>query len=484
MSSDLERWRESLNSIVRENILAAFPPRLKQAGKLAWQKHMGDAWLRLWPSGEFEADYVGTVPDIEAKNAQLFSFDLAHQPFRFIGLPKELVGTRGIPNRKTLVGLNGANEWVPSAYAGIRKLLSWTKLGKGLPHGLLFATRPFELPELYLLAPNPFSKAAQADFDAVVRAVIGCRLKEKTPYMDSQGVLQIPDGKAQAKQVIAVSSWKTEYSSWVAAVMRKPEPDSSRYARLNRLVNTVIALPQKPRYFILPEMAMPYRWFMRIARQLQRQGISLITGMEYQHTGKTVQHQVWAALTHDGLGYPAMMIYQQDKLRSALHEGEELDRLAGLKLVPQKTWQKPRVIQHGDFRFALLVCSELTNIGHRAALRGKVDALFVPEWNQDIETFNALVESAALDIHAYIIQCNDRQYGDSRIRAPYKDSWKRDVLRVKGGIHDYCVTGEIDIQALRQFQSSHRSPSGPFKPVPDGFAPAHARKTLPKGGES
>lgn len=119
-----------------------------------------------------------------------------------------------------------------------------------------------------------------------------------------------------------------------------------------------------------------------------------------------------------------------------------------------------------------------------AYCNAKADVLFVPERNQDTETFNALVESAALKMHAYIIQCNDRQYGDSRIRAPAKDSWERDVLRVKGGVTDYCVIGEIDVQALRQFQSSHRSPNGPFKPVPDGFAPAHVRKTLPKGGES
>lgn len=56
-------------------------------------------------------------------------------------------------------------------------------------------------------------------------------------------------------------------------------------------------------------------------------------------------------------------------------------------------------------------------------------------------------------------------------------------MRVKGGNHDYCVTGEIDITALRQFQSSHCSPRKPFKPVPDGFAQdmAHSRKELPKG---
>ncbi len=101
------------------------------------------------------------------------------------------------------------------------------------------------------------------------------------------------------------------------------------------------------------------------------------------------------------------------------------------------------------------------------------------EWNQDTETFNSLVESAALDMHAYIIQCNDRQHGDSRIRAPYKNTWSRDVLRVKGGIHDYVVTGRIDVNALRAFQSSYRSASGPFKPVPDGFEIVDVRKVLP-----
>ena len=79
------------------------------------------------------------------------------------------------------------------------------------------------------------------------------------------------------------------------------------------------------------------------------------------------------------------------------------------------------------------------------------------------------------------IHLNHRQISDSRIRAPFKDSWKRDVLRVKGGVTDYCVIGEIDVQALRQFQSSHRSPAKPFKPVPDGFEIDFGRKVLPAG---
>ncbi|AWF62270.1 hypothetical protein [Pseudomonas aeruginosa] len=54
-------------------------------------------------------------------------------------------------------------------------------------------------------------------------------------------------------------------------------------------------------------------------------------------------------------------------------------------------------------------------------------------------------------------------------------------MRVKGGATDHCVIDEIDVQALRQFQSSYRSPAKPFKPVLDGFEIDFGRKVLPAG---
>ena len=475
----MARWRNQLYTTVRLSISAAFPPRLSKSGKAAWQAHMGgyapadaDAFLGWYLSAQ----------GFQAQQAKLFSFDLAHMPFRFIGLPKEMVAQRGIPAKKTVLHCAQSADLLPGAVCdGAQHLAHWIR-AKGLPHGLLFATRPYNLPELFILNKSAYDATERETMQAVVLAVRGFTLGEAAPCFDKHGVLQIPDGEPQRRYGIAVASWKTQMASWTAAVMRMPDPDAERYARLCRLLDGVIAQPQHSRYFVLPELALPAHWFIRIARKLQRRGISLITGIEYLHASKArVRNQVWAALSHSGLGFPSLMIYRQDKQRPALHEEQELQRLAGLELKPDKVWKTPPLLQHGDLRFALLICSELTNISHRAALRGKVDALFVPEWNPDTETFNALVESAALDVHAYIVQCNDRQYGDSRIRAPFKESWQRDLLRVKGGITDYCVIGEIDVQALRQFQSSHRSPAKPFKPVPDGFEIDFGRKVLPAG---
>lgn len=472
----IERWSNQVFETVVEGIIAAFPTRLSKAGKSAWQAHMEGFQPKFglpWPK---------SIEEFQLQQARLFSHDLAHMPFRFIGFPKEIIAQRGIPAKKTLIKLKRADQLLtPKILKGITTLTKWLNLGKDLPLGLLFATRPFNLAELFILAKDPLEKSTQSPLKAVILALRGFALTNKTPHFDNKGVLQISDGKAQPKYTIAVSSWQTGHDSWVASATRLPDPDFERYARLNRLIDSVISQPKGASYLILPELAMPARWFARTAQKLQGRRISLITGIEYLHSRKArhVHNQVWAALSHDGLGFPSMMIYRQDKQQPALHEGQELQRLANLEMKPNKVWETPPVIQHGDFRFALLVCSELTNIGYRAALRGEVDALFVPEWNPDTETFNSLVESAALDIHAYIIQCNDRQYGDSRIRAPSKDSWRRDVLRVKGGIDDYCVSGTIDIHALREFQSSHRSPQGPFKPTPDGFKMSARRKRLP-----
>jgi hypothetical protein len=487
-------WQRQLFETVRESITAAFPPRLSKTGKRAWQEYMADCNPGLCFDLDMNVEAFLSWPlsdkNLRSKQAKLFSFDLAHMPFRFIGLPAEMVAQRGIPSKKSIAVCDKAIAVCDKAMGmlpetikqGSALLARWIKL-KGLPHGLIFATRPFNLAELFVLSKDAYTEEGQAAMQAVVLALRGFTLNEKMPLLDRHCVLQIPDGKAPPMYCIAVSSWKTRLDSWAASVTRAPDPDAERYARLNRLLDGVISDPQGSRYLILPELALPAHWFVRIARKLQGRGISLITGIEYLHAGKArVRNQVWAALSHDGLGFPSLMIYRQDKQRPAFHEEQELKRLAGLEMKPDKAWRTPPIIQHGEFRFALLVCSELTNISYRAALRGRVDALFVLEWNQDTETFHALVESAALDIHAYIIQCNDRQYGDSRIRTPYKDSWMRDLLRVKGGITDYCVIGEIDIQALRRFQSSHRSPTKPFKPVPDGFAISYDRMVLPSVG--
>lgn len=273
---------------------------------------------------------------------------------------------------------------------------------------------------------------------------------------------------------VAITNFKVEDNYWKDSVIEKPNKTLKRFQQLEEIVNE--AVRKRPDYLVLPELAIPQEWAWLISKKLLVNNISLITGVEYIHDvdtakQKIVHNAVMMFLISDDLGYKYLKFYRQDKTVAAYQEGIDLYDIAKIKLIADssKKYDTKYVYQHGNFFFSTLICNELTDIQNRAILRGEIDNLFVIEWNRDVNSFNSYVESAALDIHSYVVQVNNRQYGDSRIRAPYKEPFYRDIVQVKGGKHDYLIVGEINIKQLREFQSHNISPKQPFKPTPTGF---------------
>ncbi|WP_220385497.1 hypothetical protein, partial [Klebsiella pneumoniae] len=89
------KWRAQLFSSVLEAIVAAFPPRISKVGKQTWNDHLKNWHARCG----LDIQYSGrdfSLKGYQEQQARLFSFDLAHMPFRFIGLPKEMIAQRGI----------------------------------------------------------------------------------------------------------------------------------------------------------------------------------------------------------------------------------------------------------------------------------------------------------------------------------------------------------------------------------------------------
>lgn len=501
----LDQFRLEMCSNFITQFAAAFPVDLPNRKVAKWEKlNVNKLFEDDWISGETFFGLIDKARDdiwnLDAEKAQkiairLFSYDLAYTPLRFLAYPKQLVKQQFIPKRSELetlkIELNDA-PMMREPLHELAELLSFEK--KSLPSGFVFATRPFNAHDLFLIDQKnilgpPNENKAEDDisdligldrFNQIMAYYRGFQWVKRRPYLDAKGLLFVSsDNNNKSNPKVAVTSWEVSNDEFVAAARNRHKLTLKRYNRLNRLVNNVIAEYKKPDYVVLPELSIPPSWFIRIAGKFKKQGISLIAGVEYLHGVKQgeVYNQVWMSLVHEALGFPSMLIYRQDKQVPAIGEETELNRINNLALVPENSWKKPPVVFHKGWCFSALICSELTNVHHRAHLSGKVDALFVLEWNQDINSFNALVEAAALDVHAFVVQCNNRIYGDSRIRAPYKNDWERDVLRVKGGVSDYYVVGEIDVKGLREFQSYHRPPAGgKFKPKPEGYKQAARRK--------
>lgn len=378
--------------------------------------------------------------------------------------------------------------------------------------GLLFPTRPIKPVELCSVLPCPYvSRLGSRDLiiEYMRQMNYGMRDDEfiqlyrnrdenitiewSTNMVRSQsngeGVTEKVSYKTESKEYrprVALAYWRMKDSEWSGKLEGVPSVVTQKnFTRLMRFLNRLIRSNPKIDYIVFPELAMPWRWFMMVAYELKKRNISVISGIEYLWSDKNdeVSNEAWCSLMTNGLGYPDAVLIRVLKTAPAEHEAKELmDR--GVRLSNASSFGEFRagdVICHGGdteaFFFSVLICSDLTDIELRKKLRGRVDALFVPAWNCDVETFNALVMSSAFDLHAYVILANNGEFGDVRIRAPRQERFRRDILQLNGGEYDYFVVGSLDIASLRRAQANCRSLRDPcYKSIPIGYKMSKGRK--------
>lgn len=355
-----------------------------------------------------------------------------------------------------------------------------------VPHwpALAFPTRPLRIDEIGLVAPAVLSDHSL--FRNVIRFLRGAEVISQGAlgFMPNEDDSQIPffiaNGRPRERVRVAVTSLETTQEQWVAAATNKQDRSARRYVAFNGLINRILNEPRLPDYIVMPELSVPLRWALRAARKLAMNGVSLLAGVEYHRdwATKKLRNDCLVSLTTFWPGYASSIVVLQPKFEPAHGERLELRKLLGKSnslFKPSGNRAKPTLYGHRGFFFSVLICSDLTNISHRRDLRGEVDALFVLEWNPDIKTFASLVESAANDLHAFVIQANNRTYGDSRIRSPASQEYARDVVQVKGGVSDYYVLGEIDYEQLRAEQR-RKVKKAQFKPKPIGYVMSKYRK--------
>jgi hypothetical protein len=294
--------------------------------------------------------------------------------------------------------------------------------------------------------------------------------------------IYVPPAEQKKDIAIAVTSYHTSDSQWAAAYAGKPDRSLQRYERFRRLVNQILQSSTKPDYVAFPELSLPRRWAFAAAIKFAQNGVSLVAGLENNNQGNFYRNDALVSLTTRWPGYRTHIYHLQPKVAPAHHELVSLVKPTR-KLFPAEVEKCRPIYAHGMHSFGVVICSDLTTIANRAYFQGGVDTLFVIEWNPDLNTFSHLVESASHDLHAFIVQANNRQFGDSRIRGPFSEDFRRDVVRIRGGVEDYFVVSKVDIEELRRFQNTFSAKQYEknkskqlFKPLPIGFEIGELRK--------
>ncbi|WP_445536390.1 reverse transcriptase domain-containing protein [Acinetobacter sp. G18] len=289
-------------------------------------------------------------------------------------------------------------------------------------------------------------------------------------------------GTEEKKSIrVAITNFETKEDEWSYSADNKSKLSFERYERFKNLIDQVLTLKDKPDYVIFPELSIPLEWLNTLIHRMSKSKISFIAGTEYEHNGNEIYSSAYMLLHDTSFGCSSWQLIKQPKLLPAVGEDKDLQLKYGKTWKVFKDFNKPVYI-HNGFCFGVMICSELQNSRARVAFQGNIDGLFILSWNRDIETFGDLIKSAALDVHSYVILVNNRKYGDSRVRVPSKNSWMRDLARLRGGDNDYVVSVSLKYSDLRDFQSRAKrwpSDSDKFKPTPEGFEISPLRRITP-----
>lgn len=368
---------------------------------------------------------------------------------------------------------------------GITRFRNRVTSGLKRPHwpAIAFPTRPLSVAEIIFSAPMLLDYPSRLE-DAVF-ALRGARINaSRIPRMSNNifrphvKSLSVPY-KSKAIYKVAITSFFSSDQQWMLTLNKNPDLSLSRYKRIHRIINDILRCDEPVDYIVFPEASLPRRWAIPIAMKLAKLGVSVLCGLEnWKRTGP-FRNDALISLASRWPGYNSHVLYAQPKMIPAHHEALAVVD-AGRVFYEHPDIEECRpIFQHGSHFFSVLLCSDLTNIDNRRHAQGFVDSVFALEWNPDTTSFSALVESAALDVHAYVVQANNRRYGDSRVRAPFRKDYDRDVVRVKGGDEDYFVVASLNVAELKSF---HKAPTiskdALYKPLPIGFQMSKDRESF------
>jgi hypothetical protein len=254
---------------------------------------------------------------------------------------------------------------------------------------------------------------------------------------------------------VGIVNSKTILNHSISSMKDKPVLNYDRFDEINHILNQSLKR-QKADLIIFPEISVPYQWLPHLTVFAKKNNVAIICGLEHIATGKKapkeVLNYVATILPFKYKNYSNALVDLRLKKDYSPDEIREIEGRKNFKVpVTKMKNEKLRLYKWNNTCFSVFNCFELADIRKRSIFRGHVDFVVTVEYNRDTNYFSNITDSIARDIHAYIIQVNTSEYGDSRITQP-SDSNTKDILKIKGGDNVSLITSSINIRDLREFQ--------------------------------
>ncbi|KIH17924.1 reverse transcriptase family protein, partial [Escherichia coli] len=305
---------------------------------------------------------------------------------------------------------------------------------------------------------------------------------ENKHHLKNCSVTKIKDNKALEIKVgiddrsgndtikVALANMRVERRNIESACRKDQSPNLSyeRQRNLYRILNS--ATEENVQILLLPELSIPVSWLPFMAAHSRRKQISLIFGLEHWVINERAYNILVEMLPYtSNFKHKSSMLVFRVKNHYAPSEITMLNSLRLKISSPKPSKQRYHLIKWKNVSFSTYNCFELANIEHRALFRSQLDILFACVWNQDINYYQHITESATRDLHCYVAQSNTSHYGGSCVLQPTSSTISNKIY-VKGGENHCILTTTLNIYALREAQyRSFRINSDTIKHNPPGF---------------
>lgn len=288
---------------------------------------------------------------------------------------------------------------------------------------------------------------------------------------------------------VAVGHLVVDARNIEGSFMGTPNVSRQRKRVLSELLNDVVKHgvrhpEQRVDLLVLPEVSVPHSWATFITRWAKDHQVGVICGLEHRIDDRSrAWNELLAALPFRG-EKGSKECAPIRRLKKHYSPEEEFQLTNNRFAVPKLPWRSLyQLFQWRGASFAVYNCFELASVEDRCLFKGKVDFIVCSEFNRDVNYFSSIVESAARDLHCYVIQVNSAQFGDSRVVSP-SNTENLNPLRIKGGDNQTFLTMRLPLQQLRNHQLKRyglQKDSKAYKPTPPDFDPTEVERRIHLG---
>ncbi|GED33832.1 hypothetical protein P9G84_25450 [Brevibacillus centrosporus] len=225
------------------------------------------------------------------------------------------------------------------------------------------------------------------------------------------------------------------------------------------------AKQDKSDFLVFPEFFLPREQLYTYVRAVCRENrFIIIGGLEFGPFSASVNESDTPVNNDAFIAIPSVIGHNEKEV-------EVREKNANIIVVPKimPADEEEKMLQAAGLRFqhgnkiylfqsqevgdwAVLICADLLNLPIQFLLQSKVQTLFVVAYNTDVEGFASIADSLQRLLLCNVIICNTGNYGSSLGFSPFREHYKRDVMRLKGNQIDATVTIELPIKSIYQAQ--------------------------------